>query len=365
MSALDTQITLPLIGQAFSRGWKWWTGELLAAVPLSLRRRFRPQRPEIFIHVGPTEAVVFQPTETGWEERGRFAVADGGQNVWEMERLLQTAIRPNVHVRLANTLVLRRELDLPRAAETRLRDVVGLDLDRQTPLTADNAVFDVLVRERDPEAGRIRVALVAAKRGTIDDILTFCGRFGIRPKSIAVLNAAGNASEYNLLPGASPSGGGRFWRRPRLLAGAAIALLLLLNLTLAFGRLDTRLEHLSLELTKTRKASQATEKLRGQLERSQAEGKLLQEAQAQAGPLEVLRELTHLLPDDVWLFGFELRNGKVQIAGLAPSASDLIERLDKSDVFSNPRFSAAVTRADKPGNERFEITLDLRGKAGK
>jgi general secretion pathway protein L len=365
MIVFDTPITVPLMRQAASRAWDWWLSELLHAVPASVLQRLQPPRPQIDIYVTPTEAVVSQLGENGWEERGRFDVPGDVGNAFNTTGLFDATLKPDVHVRLANSLVLRRELDLPRAAEARLRDVVALDFDRQTPLTAENGVFDVLVRDRDPVAGRIRVALVAAKRRMIDDILSICGQFGVYPKSIAVVGSAGGTSEFNLLPKANWTGGANIWRRPWFLAAAAISVLVVVNLTLAFERQGTRLGNLSVELAKTRKTAQTTEKLRSQLTMSQAETRLLLESQSQAGPLEVVQELTKLLPDDAWLFGFEMRNGSVQIDGLSPSASDLIGRLDKSEIFTNPRFSAAVTRADKPGSERFEITLDLRGKSKK
>jgi len=314
--------------------------------------------------VAPTEAVISRLSDQGWEERGRVNLLDGGHEL-SIDGMLNTAGEPDIHVRLANSLVLRRELDLPRAAETRLRDVVSLDFDRQTPLTLETGVFDVLVRERDPAAGRIRVSLVAVKRRTIDDIMAACSRIGVSPRSIRVAGAAGAAAEFDLLPRAERTSGHNIWHRPRFLAVGAIGLLLILNLGFAFERQQERVGHLAVELTKTRKASQATDKLRSQLAMSEAETRLLMESQAQAGPLKVLQELTRLLPDEVWLFGLDMRNGSVRIDGLAPSASDLIGRLDKSEIFTNPRFSAAVTRADKPGNERFEITLDLRGKSAK
>lgn len=365
MIVFDTPITMPLMRQAASRAWDWWLRELLQAVPIAVLQRLQPPRPQIDVYVTPAGAVVSQMGENGWEERGRIGVPRSVGSAVNTAELFDPTLKPEVHVRLANSLVLRRELDLPRAAESRLRDVVALDFDRQTPLTAETGVFDVLVRDRDPVAGRIRVALVAAKRRMIDDILSVCSQLGVYPKSIAVVGSAGSASEFNLLPKADWSAGANIWRRPWFLAAAAIGLLVVLNLTLAFERQETRLSNLSVELAKTRKTAQATEKLRSQLTMSQAETRLLLESQSQAGPLEVIQELTKLLPDDAWLFGFEMRNGSVQIAGQSPSASDLIGRLDKSEIFTNPRFSAAVTRADKPGSERFEITLDLRGKSKK
>jgi len=363
MIALDTPITIPLIGQFFGRAWNWWVGELKQAIPAPLIGRLQPPRPQIDIYVSPAEAIISQRAENGWEELGRFGLSGAGEA--GLGLMIDVASKPDVHVRLANSLVLRRELDLPRVAETRLRDVIGFDLDRLTPLTADTGVFDVLVREHDPAAGRVRVSLVVAKRQTIDRIILACERLGVFPRSIRVAEASGSVAEFNLLADAERTAGRRIWRRPWLVAAAAIGLLIVTNVVLAFEREAARVSLLSTELAKTRKASQATEKLRAQLSMNQAEARLLMEAQSQAGPLEVLQDLSRLLPDDAWLFACEMRKGSVRISGLAPSASDLIALLDKSEILTNPRFSGAVTRADRPGNERFEITLDLRGKKTK
>jgi general secretion pathway protein L len=365
MIVLDTPITMPLIGKTVSKAWDWWLRELLQAIPASLLQKLRPPRAQVDIYFTKSEAIVSQLSENGWEERGRLDLAPSTPDEAAFADFFKTASRPDVRVRLANALILRRELDLPRAAESRLRDIVAIDFDRQTPLTLETGVFDVQVRERDLASGRIRVALIAAKRRTINESLALCSRLGVFPRSITVADHADGLSEFNLLTPAGRGAEEDIWRRPWFMATVAIGVLVALNLTLAFERQGTRIANLSAELTKTRKAAQATEKLRSQLALSQAEARLLLESQSQAGPLEVIQELTRLLPDDVWLFGLEIRNGSVQIAGLSPSASDLIGRLDQSEIFTNPRFSAAVTRANKPGSERFEITLDLRGKEKK
>jgi general secretion pathway protein L len=221
-------------------------------------------------------------------------------------------------------------------------------------------MFDVAVRERRLDTGRIRIAIAVIARETLDQVVNFCGKLGVSPERIGIDHSGHPDNEFNFLPPQPFRVNLQFLKRPAVVLVAAISVLFLLNVTLAFHRMDRRISYLSIELAKARLEAQATDKLRAQLTRSEAEARVLAEARSQPGPLEVLNSLTRLLPDDVWLFQFEFRDKTVQIAGLSPSSADLIDRLEKSDEFSNPKFKAPVIRAGKDGGDRFEIGFELR-----
>ena len=59
---------------------------------------------------------------------------------------------------------LRRRLALPAAAADRLRDVVGFEIDRQTPFTADAVAFDARVLGRRDSDGQLDAELVVVPR---------------------------------------------------------------------------------------------------------------------------------------------------------------------------------------------------------
>jgi general secretion pathway protein L len=326
-----------------------------------LLTRIVPARSEFVIDLGRDVAVV-STRENGHlrlvgqiERDDRFPAAVG--NVAGIFRAAHALV---VDVRLSRAMILRRELEMPKSAEVRLRQIIALDLDRQTPFTADDAVFDVRVRERNTQSDGIQVSLVVARRETIEAALDLCRALGVSPRSIAIENPIEQTSEFNLLPSSAGRAATPIWKRPAMMMAIGAALLIAINIGLAYRRLDVRLTGLSVELTKARRDAQGAEKLREQLTRAQSANRLLSEAGAQADPLDVLKELTHLFPDDVWLFQLEAGNGVAQIAGFAPSASEIIERLDKSPLFANPKFRGSVTRAERIGKDRFEISVDLR-----
>jgi Tfp pilus assembly PilM family ATPase/Tfp pilus assembly protein PilN len=84
--------------------------------------------------------------------------------------------------------------------------------------------------------------------------------------------------------------------------------------------------------------------------------------------LEVLKELSEVLPPTVWIWNLKLRSRDVELNGYANSASDLIAILDKSPYFEKVEFTSPVTKErrllpDQTEKERFKINAKIeRGK---
>jgi len=74
--------------------------------------------------------------------------------------------------------------------------------------------------------------------------------------------------------------------------------------------------------------------------------------------LEVLKELTTILPEDAWLTNFSLEGNRLMIHGFASSAASLIPLLDDSPLFQNVQFASPITKG-RESSERFKIKLEL------
>lgn len=79
-------------------------------------------------------------------------------------------------------------------------------------------------------------------------------------------------------------------------------------------------------------------------------------------PLEILNELTRLLPADVWLQQLQCEGDRLFLNGQASSASGLLQTLAASPYFESPQFAAAISRTQE-GKEVFRITVRLRAQA--
>ncbi len=75
--------------------------------------------------------------------------------------------------------------------------------------------------------------------------------------------------------------------------------------------------------------------------------------------LEVLRELTSILPADTFLSTYTYRDGIIQMAGSSGSAPDLISKLEKSPLLKDVTQKGQIFRDAQTGKERFNFEAKL------
>ncbi len=89
---------------------------------------------------------------------------------------------------------------------------------------------------------------------------------------------------------------------------------------------------------------------------------------AEVSKVEILKELTQLLPTTVWIWNLKYTGRELEISGFADSASELISILDRSPLFERVEFLAPVTKEkerragmDKE-RERFKIKARIEAR---
>jgi general secretion pathway protein L len=71
--------------------------------------------------------------------------------------------------------------------------------------------------------------------------------------------------------------------------------------------------------------------------------------------LEILRELTTLLPTDTYLTTYTYRNGTIQLAGSSASAPKLIAELEKSPLLKDVTQKGGIFKEPQTGKDRFSF----------
>jgi general secretion pathway protein L len=74
--------------------------------------------------------------------------------------------------------------------------------------------------------------------------------------------------------------------------------------------------------------------------------------------LEVLKELTKILPDAAWLLGLSIADNKVEVQGNANYSTELIPQLEASPLFANAKFISTITKG-RDGKEVFKIGFEI------
>jgi general secretion pathway protein L len=162
----------------------------------------------------------------------------------------------------------------------------------------------------------------------------------------------------------------REFGRPLSVLLTAVALFLALTWGAGlYYRYSKELATLSTEINRRRPEVEAVEKLQKQKEELGKEIFELQKIRSdETSKIEILKELTQILPNTVWIWSFKYNGKEVEINGFADSASDLIPLLDKSPFFEKVEFLAPVTKerqmrsdGDKE-KERFRIKAKVEGR---
>jgi len=80
------------------------------------------------------------------------------------------------------------------------------------------------------------------------------------------------------------------------------------------------------------------------------------------GKLNILRELTEIIPEDAWLTELNYSAGRreIKLSGYALSASELLPILEQSDLFENVRFTSPITTDRRSQKEQFRLEMQLR-----
>jgi general secretion pathway protein L len=161
--------------------------------------------------------------------------------------------------------------------------------------------------------------------------------------------------------------------KPLFLVFLAVAFIL--SITWGVGvyiQYQNTLEALRAEVKKRKPEVEAVEKVQKQgRELAKEISEFLKITSGEVSKIEILKELTQILPSTVWIWNIRYSGGEVEMSGFADSASELIPLLDKSPLFEKVEFLAPVTKererrmgGDKE-KERFKIKLRLeRRKAG-
>ncbi len=344
------------------RGFRqWWTRSLAAWLPARVRDLFglSPQR------------LLLQPTGEGlrlalWRGDEVRTLADlpmpaGAADQGDpLARLLSPAMaRVPRWLVLPGHAVLRRRLTLPAAAGDRLREVLGFEIDRQTPFTAADVSYDARALGRRG-GDQLEAELVVVPRATLAAALAALGPLAPTVAGVDVADAGAAPLGVNLASGAARR------HREDPARGRNLVLLLVAVLALAAGMwqmlanreaaADFFARQVEAEVERARAASLERRQLVDLIEG----GAFLRAARAgRPTMVEVMDELARRLPDDTFLEKLSVEGDRILLIGLSREASALVARLQGSPLWSEPTLAGALQPDPRTRMDRFTLTATL------
>lgn len=348
----------------------WWWSELRVLIPDDLRRRFVAPRPQLLIEPVADGGVRLFRVGAELEELAFFSDADELQDI--RPRLLQIMGSyddgpPEVRLVLDPENVLECQVTLPQAVEGNLSQALNYQLDQITPFKADQVYYDYRIEGRDRDAGVLHLTLRLVLREAVDRHLDWLARLGIKPHAVDVTRSedSQHPAGYNLLPaGQRPRYVHRRARINLILALASVALLGVVMAQSIYLREQT-VSRLQAEVDQVRDEARQVAELRQELEDSLIAANFLAERRRQHPVvIEVLAEVTDLVPDDIWLQRFTISGNELQMQGLADGSQRLIELINESPLLDDAEFRGTVSVDSVSGMERFTTHAQIQSRGG-
>jgi general secretion pathway protein L len=320
----------------------WWWRQILSLAPARLTR------PAAL----PDAVIVSIETlsEDPAASAGNVLIRRGGQESVTAALRLDGGTAPALPARLPTVLrlprgsVLRREMTLPVAAERDLASVVGFEIDRLTPFTAEEILWGVEGMRRDG-AQKLRFSLLLTLRAPVEALLAALARQSLVPAYIE--DATGRI--------ALGAGKARPDRLKQYGMAGLCAVLAIACIVVPFIRVQGALQDTQAQIDALRPFAMQAATLRQRLAVAQSGQAAIAAAAQEGDALQILAALTAALPDGTWLTDFTLKSGDLTIDGESSNAAKLIAVLAAAPGFHNPAFSAPVTRAINGQADIFSI----------
>ena len=290
--------------------------------------------------------------------------------------------------------VIARTAEMPLAVKENLANVVAYELDRITPLAADEAYYDFRIAHEDDQkvrlfvlacqANRLNSYLVALKEHhmTVERVTT---EFSVRElleeehvkrkcsvaddKAPATRKAIGGGME-SILPNVNRTDlltrGVKAGHRPPVAVTVALVVVsvgLFISCIVAPLLHETkRVEEIKRQIAMRKEGVRKVEELKKEIDGVVKDiGAIEDFKEKRPMLLAILKEITTILPKNVWLTRARVTDTGVELEGYAPSASSLLSKLEESKYLKKVEFAMPTTRDQRLKADRFLLKMEREG----
>jgi general secretion pathway protein L len=362
--ALTSRARLLFAGRGLRSFLAWWGAGLAAWLPASWRQALAASSDRLLLQpVGGDELQLWRQGHDGLREVARLPIpqAQGDRRDPLAAVLGDAGTQLPRWLLLPATDGLRRPLVLPAAAGDRLHDVLGFEIERQTPFQPADVVYaGRVLGVRDD--GQLDVELVVVPRARFDAVLARIGALSAVLAGVDVADAAGQPLGANVLPPALRQRPARPWRRWNLGLAVVAALMLMLGLGQILDNRRTAADAFQREVAQRGAQARAVARQRQRLVDA-VEGAAYLQAQRNDRPsaAEVMDELARRLPDGTYLEKLSMEGDQLTLIGLSNQAAALVGKLEGARQWHAPALTGALQQDPRTRSDRFTLFAQMEG----
>lgn len=341
--------------------WRWWGRALASWVPARVRALLGMDGRRVLLRqTGDGLLVVLERSGQGRELARLPALPDDAGAGDPFKGLLpsQLAGLPRWLVLPAGA-ALRRPMVLPAAAGDRLREVLGFEVDRQTPFTVDGVCYDARVSGRRGD-GQLDVELLVVPRAAFDAALSRLGAAGAGLAGVDLDDENGEPLGVNLLPDAGRHRRADPWQRWNLgLAALAVLATASAMWMVLENRRDAADAFERESMQRIAQAREASDQRRQVAEHIEGMEYLASLRAERPTMVEILDALSQRLPDHTFLESLAVENDRLLLIGQSEEASALVGQLEESPLWRPPALAGALQPDPRSRRDRFTLTAEL------
>ena len=345
----------PLLGRL--RGfWRWWSGELIELLPENLQKAIMLRQQKLYVETESDTLLLSLGNHAAQREVMRLSLDAGDAEDADIPREVQQTI-----FLVPDDKVLARRISLPAAAEENLREVLGFEMDLHTPFEAAEVYYDYTVVGRDSARQQVTVDLVYAPRHAVDALVDDAASLGIRTDVVTCRRRDNaNLQPVNLLPQEKRRGRRFDVRNLNLALTALLAVLLVAAIAIPIAQKNRAIAEVEAQVQAAAATAREGAALRQDLEKMAAASQFLVEKKASDVMIvEVIDEISRILPDHTWIARLDVSGTELQIQGQSSASSSLIKIVESSPWFENARFASPVVQIAGTDKDRVHIVATV------
>lgn len=329
----------------------WWGQGLRMCLPARVQRLFWHEATYRVLEPRGKGVQVYRERGESCEDLGVYE----GVGYWTDSLISEDE---TLVLRLPSTQVLSKRMTLPAAAEENLRQVLAFEMERHTPFNVNHVYYDFEIIERNPKARHLLIKLVVVPRRILREWLERLSSWGLHPAVVSVANDEPHS--INLLPEEERPSRPKGLPRLNVVLTGLLLVLIAGVVFLPLWQKRTIVIDLMAKVATEQRQAEVVLALRQRVDKAiKASNFLVNKKLEFPTTVELLYELTRLLPDGTWLQRLSITRSELDIRGESTEASSLISRLEASPYFENVQFSSPITTNGRTGRDRFHITAQL------
>jgi general secretion pathway protein L len=344
----------------------WWLQikqDLLSFLPASWQELLGGADRRLGVLIDQDQLTFIKAVQSEGVEVGQLPAHDA-EVLQQLDQRFSSQWSTPITLLLSPKHVLRRQLQLPLAAEAKLHEVLGFEIDRQTPFSLDQVYFEHRIIERLPQTKQCQVELIVVTKAFLEKQLQALGPVASRISSVDVYTDKKQLLNINLLPGNLRAKQSNQQRWQRWLFALGAVTLLAIAMSLMLNNRQQALAEWTDKVEKAKVQARQANVIRQQLQRtSDADVFLKNFRSSQPTMLALLNDLTQRIPDDTALDKISVNEGRLVLVGQSKQAAALVGQLQDSKLLLAPALAGAVQPDSRTGRDRFTLTANVSNTA--